>query len=114
MAPNGFVYVITSDKIGSQDQELGGRLMNNFFLKLVQARFLPTHILLMERGVQLLLPECAALDPIKILVGRGVEVLACQTCLDYYEIRDRIAAGRVSNMPDIIEIMHMAAKVIHL
>ncbi len=114
MATNGFVYLITSDKIGHQDQELGGRLMSNFFLKLVQARFFPSHMLLMERGVQLLLPESPALDPIKVLMERGVEVMACQTCLDYYGIRDKIAAGKVSNMPDIIEIMHAAAKVVHL
>ena len=32
-----FVYFITSDKIGSQDPELGALLMSTFFLKLVQA-----------------------------------------------------------------------------
>ncbi len=114
MASDDFVYLITSDKIGNQDQELGGRIMNTFFLKLIQAQRLPSHILLMERGVQLLLSESSALDPIKVLAGRGVEILACQTCLEYYGIKERIAAGKVSNMPDIIEIMHRAAKVIHL
>lgn len=109
-----FVYFITSDKIGSQDPELGTRLMNTFFLKLIQANSLPSHILLMERGVQLLLPESPCLDPIKVLEGRGVEILACQTCLDYYGIKERIGAGKVSNMPDIIEAMQAAGKVIHL
>ncbi len=114
MKENNFVYCITSDKIGSQDQELGSRLMSTFFLKLIQARRLPSHILLMERGVQLLLPDCPAMDPLKVLSQRGVEVLACQTCLEYYGIKDRITAGKVSNMPDIIETMHDAAKVINL
>lgn len=108
-----FVYYITSDKIGSQDPDLGGRLMYTFFLKLVQAAQLPSKILLMERGV-LLLSESLCLDPIKVLEGRGVEILACQTCLDYYEIKEKIQAGKVSNMPDIIEAMQTAEKVIHL
>lgn len=108
-----FVYFITSDKIGSQDPDLGARLMYTFFLKLVQAVHLPSHVLLMERGV-LLLSESLCLDPIKILEGRGVEILACQTCLDYYGIKERMGAGKVSNMPDIIEAMQMAGKVIHL
>lgn len=108
-----FVYLITSDKIGSQDPELGARLMSTFFLKLVQAIRLPSHILLMERGV-LLLTESLCLDPIKVLEGRGVEILACQTCLDYYGIKERMGAGKVSNMPDIIEAMQTAGKVIHL
>lgn len=114
MPTNDFVYFITSDKIGGQDQELGSRLMNTFFLKLVQAVKLPTHIMLLERGVHLLLPESPALDAIKMLEERGVKVLACQTCLDYYGIREKMAAGTVSNMPEIIENLHGAAKVIHL
>jgi selenium metabolism protein YedF len=109
-----FVYFITSDKIGSQDPELGARLMGTFFLKLVQAIRLPSHILLMERGVLLLLPESPCLDPIKVLEGRGVEILACQTCLDYYGMKERIGAGKVSNMPDIIEALQAAGKVIQL
>lgn len=109
-----FVYFITSDKIGSQDPELGARLMSTFFLKLIQANRLPSHILLMERGVQLLLSESPCLDPIKVLEGKGVEILACQTCLDYYGIKEKMGAGKVSNMSDIIEAMHTAKKVIHL
>jgi selenium metabolism protein YedF len=114
MATANFVYCITSDKIGSQDQELGSRLMNTFFLKLVQAVKHPSHIILMERGVQLLLTDSLSLDAIKVLEEKGVQVLACQTCLDYYNIREKMAAGKVSNMPDILEAMHEAGKVIHL
>lgn len=109
-----FVYLITSDRIGSQDQELGSRLMHTFFMKLIQAERLPSHILLLERGVQLLKTDSLALDPIKLLAERGTEVWACQTCLEYYGIKDTIAAGRVSDMPDIIKAMQAAAKVIHL
>jgi len=114
MTKTNFVYFITSDKIGSQDPELGSRLMNTFFLKLVQAVKHPSHIILMERGVTLLLPESPSLDAIKVLGERGVEVLACQTCLDYYGIIEKIATGKVSNMADIIEAMQAADKVIHL
>ncbi len=109
-----FVYFITSDKFCSQDPELDARLMSTFFLKLIQANSLPSHILLMERGVQLLVPESPCLDPIKVLEGRGVEILACQTCLDYYGIKEKMGAGKVSNMPDIIAAMQSAGKVIHL
>jgi selenium metabolism protein YedF len=109
-----FVYFITSDKIGSQDPELGARLMSTFFLKLIQAKSLPSHIILMERGVNLLLPESPSLDAIKMLEERGVTMLACQTCLDYYGIKEKIGAGKISNMPDIIEALQAAAKVIHL
>lgn len=109
-----FVYLITSDKIGCQDQELGSKIMNTFFLKLVQAKEQPSHVLLMERGVQLLLPASAALDPIRVLQERGTVILACQTCLEFYGIKEKIGAGTISNMPDIIDVMQSAGKVIHL
>ena len=114
MTTSNFVYYITSDKIGSQDPELGSRLMKTFFLKLVQAVKHPSHIILMERGVNLLLPESPSLDAINVLEERGVEVLACQTCLNYYDVIEKIATGKVSNMADIIEAMQAADKVIHL
>jgi selenium metabolism protein YedF len=109
-----FVYFIVSDKIGSQDPELGMRLMSTFFLKLIHAKRLPSHILFMESGVKLLLPESPALDAITVLEERGVEMLACRTCLDFYGMRKKMGAGKISNMLDIIETMHEAGKVIHL
>ncbi|MHB1654337.1 MAG: sulfurtransferase-like selenium metabolism protein YedF [Desulfitobacteriaceae bacterium] len=110
----GFVYQISSDKIGNQDPELGTTLMTNFLAKLVQAEKKPTHLLFVERGVQLLLPQSPAIEALRELQREGVELLACQTCLDFYGIRDSITVGQVSNMPTIIQTMHEADKVISL
>ena len=110
-----FVYFISSDKIGNQDSELGTRLMHNFFMKLLESAEKPSYILLVERGVQLLLPEFTAVNALKSLEkDYGVEILACVTCLDYYGIRDKIDVGRVSSMPEIIAAMHQSDKVIHI
>lgn len=110
-----FSYFISSDAIGHQDSDLGKSLMEKFFLKLVEAPEKPSHILFVERGVQLLLPEFLALDALKILEKEfGVELLACVTCLDYYGIKDKIEVGQVSNMVQIIAAMHASDKVIHI
>jgi selenium metabolism protein YedF len=111
---SNFVYYISSDKMGSQDPELGKVLMRNFFLKLIDEEEYPTHILFVERGVQLLLPDFQGIEGMSILQSRGVKLLACQTCLDYYGIRERIQVGEVSNMPAIIHTMHDADKVISI
>jgi len=110
-----FSYFISSDTIGHQDPELGKRLMHSFFLKLLVADEKPSHILFLERGVKLLLPEFSAVDALKILAEEsGVTLLACVTCLDYYGIKDRIEVGEISTMPEIIEVMHESDKVIHI
>ncbi len=110
-----FSYLITSDKIGNQDPELGQHLMHSFFMKLLQAAEKPSHILFMEKGVELLLPEFSAVYALNILKKEsGVILLACATCLDYYDIRDKIAIGEVSSMPEIMAVMHESDKVIHI
>ena len=110
-----FSYLISSDTIGHQDLELGKRLMHSFFLKLSEATEKPSHILFLEKGVQLLLPEFTAVEALKILVEEsGVTLLACETCLDYYGIKDKIEVGEVSTMPKIIAVMHESDKVIHI
>lgn len=111
--PN-FVYYISSDKMGNQDPELGKVLMRNFFAKLLEADEKPTHLLFVERGVQLLLPESIALESLQQLQAEGVKLLACQTCLNFYETLEKIVVGEVSNMPAIIKAMHQANKVISL
>ncbi len=109
------VYYISSDRMGNDQSELGHKLMHNFFLKLLEASVKPTHIIFVESGVKLLLPAFSAIDALKILEQEmGVELLACQTCLDFYSIKDQFVAGKISNMPDIISTMHEADKVIHL
>lgn len=110
-----FVYFVSSDKIGSQDPELGQRLMHSFFMKLLEAAEKPSHILFVERGVKLLLPQFSAIDAMKILKEEyGVELLACVTCLDYYGIKDKLEVGEISGMPDLIAAMHESDKVIRI
>ena len=89
--------------------------MHSFFIKLLEADEKPSHILFVERGVKLLHSEFSAVDALKILEDQfGVELLACVTCLDYYEIKDEIVVGQVSSMPDIIAVMHESDKIIHI
>lgn len=108
-------YFVSSDKIGNQDPELGRKLMHSFFMKLLEAAEKPSHILFVESGVKLLLPEFTAVDALKILEAEyHVELLACVTCLDYYGIKDKMEVGQVSTMPEIITAMHESDKVIHI
>lgn len=111
----GFIYFISSDKMGSNDPELGQKLMRSFVVNLLASPQKPSHIIFVEKGVKLLTSEFPVVDAFGILEKEyGVELLACVTCLDYYGIRDALKAGKISNMPDIIEAMHESDKVIHI
>ena len=48
----------------------------------------------------------AVLRPLKALEKEGVEILSCGACLDYYDLKDHLEAGDVTNMYSNVEIMH--------
>jgi sulfur relay (sulfurtransferase) complex TusBCD TusD component (DsrE family) len=48
------------------------------------------------------------------LQERGVEVLVCGTCLDYFGLMGKLQAGRVSNMAEITDRLMKAGRVIPL
>jgi hypothetical protein len=52
------------------------------------------------------------LDDLRLLAGRGVQLLACGTCLDYFQLKEKVAVGTVSNMYTIAEALLGAGKVV--
>ncbi|MFZ3170418.1 MAG: hypothetical protein WA118_00290 [Carboxydocellales bacterium] len=43
-----------------------------------------------------------------------MEIIACGTCLDYYDLKDKIGVGQVTNIYTILEKVSQATKVISL
>ena len=102
------------DIIGSGDRELGANLMRMFFYTLAEGDALPESVLFMNDGVKLPTLDDQVAAHVQTLTDRGVEVLVCGTCLSFYGLTDRLQAGTVSNMFDIVSRMQAAAKVITL
>ena len=48
------------------------------------------------------------------MIEKGTKVLVCGTCLNYYEIKDELKVGQISNMYDILGAMQEVSKVITL
>ena len=66
----------------------------------------------MNAGVRLVAGDAAVLDSLRALAGAGVDILSCGTCLDYYDLMERVAVGRVSNMNEITTLFLNADNVI--
>jgi len=109
--PQGTVVVFASDRMGEGDPELGAILMRAFAQTLVQMET-PGKLLFYNRGVFLVLADSPILAELKGLEEMGVELLVCGTCLDFYQVRDRLAAGKVSNMFTILETQMQAGRII--
>jgi len=46
------------------------------------------------------------------LQAQGVAILACGTCLDFYNLKSAIQVGQISNMYDIMHSMASADKIV--
>ena len=54
------------------------------------------------------------IDLLKSLEAKGVRLILCSTCLNYYNLTDKVQVGIVGGMTDIIEAQRRAGKVISL
>ncbi len=111
---SNFAVLITSNSIGKDAKELGEKLMGSYLYALAEAEELPTHILFLNTGVTLLLEEVPTSQTLKFLQDKGVKLLACGTCVDYFQLKEKINVGEISNMYTIRDIMAQADKVVTL
>jgi selenium metabolism protein YedF len=106
------VYVISSDSMGRGSDELGWALLQTYIQTIEQVDPLPTKIIFYNAGVKLVTRQSGALDALLSLRKRGVEILACGTCLDFFQLKSEIQVGHISNMYDIMAAMSEADKVV--
>lgn len=111
-ARTDIVVAIESDTMGRGDDALGSLLMKGFIYALTQLETLPSALIFYNSGAKLTVEGSASLDDIKSLEAQGVEVLTCGTCLNFYGLSEKLAAGSVSNMYSIVEKLNVAGKVI--
>lgn len=109
------VLFIGSDMVGrGENYELGRLLMQRFLHEVGGHRRKPNTVILMNNGVKLVSRESPALPELRQLEAQGVEILACGTCLDRLQLMDKVAVGKVSNMPDITDTLLKSSNVISL
>jgi len=108
------VLVVPGETMGRGEEELGGVLVRTFFHTLSEVAPTPDTIIFYNVGVRLVLDDSPVLEDLKGLSERGVEMLACGTCLKYLEAAERVAVGEVSNMYTIAERKLAAGRVVTL
>ncbi|MCT4565573.1 MAG: sulfurtransferase-like selenium metabolism protein YedF [Maledivibacter sp.] len=106
--------LIGKDTMGEGSEELGNVLMKGYFYTLTEAKPYPKSILFINSAVKLTTEGSEVIDHIRKLEGEGVEILSCGTCLDYFNLKDKLVVGGVSNMYTIVEKMNDAKNTIRI
>lgn len=103
---------VNKDIIGSGNEDLGQSLMKMFLYTISEGEDLPKSILFMNGGVKVPTLNEQAIEHLKALEDKGVELLVCGACLNFYGLEDKLSVGKISNMYDITNAMKDSAKVI--
>lgn len=105
------LWYIRSDSLGV-DEAIGTRLVQAFWNNLPDKLSQPATFAFLNRGVFLTLDDSPVLESLRALEAAGSRILSCGTCLDYYQVKERLAVGEVGTMPLVQELMVAADKVI--
>ncbi len=108
----GYVTVIVSEGMGSTD-ELGTILMRGFINSLIEQDVLPQTIILYNSGVKVAIKGSDTANSLNELSDAGVDIILCGVCVDYFELREQIAVGRISNMLEITSTTRKASHIIY-
>lgn len=107
-----WVVALTSDSMGQGDETLGRRLITSFVNLLTELDNPPTSVLCYNSGVKLALPGSGVEETLAELEKRGVEVILCGTCIDFFGLREKTFAGKIGDMFLIAGRMASATSVI--
>lgn len=107
-----YIVVISSDKMGEGDEELGHLLMVNFIKAIKDLDKLPLKIVFYNKGVMVATNNSPVIDHLKDLEKMGVGLLLCATCVNHYSLAESIGAGTLSNIYTIAEVMTSGVNII--
>jgi len=97
------VILIQSERLGKGDDQLGTMLMANFLRLLGESKEKPETLVFWNTGVRLVCEDSYVLGHLKRLEDQGVEILVCTTCLEYFDLVDKLKVGKPTTMVKSIQ-----------
>lgn len=106
------VVQVTARTMGVGDDELGALLMRSFLKTQAQLERPPQAIIFYNDGVKLCCEGSLLLDDLRSLEAAGIEIIACGTCLNYFELAENLRVGRVTDMLEIASRLADAGRIV--
>ena len=111
--PGDWCVFVAEKSIGTAPNELGGNLMKMYLYTLTQSDNLPGAMLFMNEGVKVLENEEMQVSLAELAI-KGVKLIFCGACLNFYGISHLCAPENISNMYVIVEEMAKYNKVVKI
>ena len=101
-----------SDRMGDGDDGFGRVLMRNFITTLLEMDPLPDMVLFVNSGINLTTEGSDVLEALAKLDEQGVDLATCGLCLEFYQKKEQLKVGRVTNMYEMVEVQCQAGRVV--
>ncbi len=93
-----YIIVLTSNSMGSGDDDLGKLLVKGFLNTIDQLDSLPQEIICYNSGVILAEKGTDTAQTLKKIENLGVKLTLCGTCVDFFDLKEKLEVGTISNM----------------
>jgi intracellular sulfur oxidation DsrE/DsrF family protein len=106
------VILVTTNGMGTAPENLQQLLFGKYLALLLHNNDFPIALCFYTDGVKLVCEGSPVLEGLRQLESKGVRLIICSTCLDYFELTGKVQVGIVGGMGDILEAQMQATKVI--
>ena len=93
-----YIIVLSSNYMGSGNDDLGKLLLKGFINTIDQLESLPQEIICYNSGVTLAMKGSDTAQSLKNIESQGIEITLCGTCVDFFGLKDNLEVGSISNM----------------
>ena len=90
------VVLINNSGMGSAEEPLRQKLLGVYLTMLQENGFYPGAICFYAEGVKMVVEGSPVLDQLKALEAKGVRLIICITCLQYYGLTQKVAKCELS------------------
>jgi len=114
MSKKDSVILFSRFGMGNAPEPLPLTLAGKYLSLTIESCDYPAKILFYTEGVYLACAGSPVLEQLQLLESKGVELVLCKTCLDFFRLTDQVQVGIIGGMGDILETIQKAEIVIAL
>ena len=108
------MVLISTDRLGFGDDELGKKLIISFVKTIKEMGKELWRLVFVNNGVKLTIEASPILAELTDYKKNGLTILVCGTCLTHFGLLEAKKVGETTNMLDIVTAMQLADKVINI
>jgi intracellular sulfur oxidation DsrE/DsrF family protein len=109
------ILLVTREGLGHvdlSDKQFGLEMFDRLLHAWESQPVKPHAICFYTDGVKLVCKGSPALLGLKILHSQGVRLISCRTCLEHFQLTEKVAVGEVGGMNDIVGLLVEADSVV--